>query len=793
MRCNLCPECSGVLQSTQYTHSPQNQTSCDILIIREQGNASDYKNNSSTGKDIRIILSELDKIGISLESGVVIKNILAIGCKIVKKKGAKPYSKEVLSNCSKKLLQLVFAINPKIIITLGATALKIWQDPLTALKISSEYGVLREVHGYKTFPMLNPQVLLYTPAEYKTLLHQINLFKSSVWDKAEVEVEETKYEILDTVDKIFNALEILKHEKVKWIAMDTETTSLDYREANFLVGGVSYKKGHAWVIPREMKHLFNLFFHNTTWKTIWQNGKYDKRILWANKLGELIIQHDVMYMHYILDETSAHGLEYLSRYYLGVKPYKYKMNQNWKSVNLESYDEYFSALCERVAVDCDNTLQLANKLYMVEQKGMLLDFSYFSELTVQLGDMISITKEQIITKANELGWDVKKYAIETGAKSIPMEFNPNSSQQVGWLLYKVLQIEPLIKTKTKDSTDKKVLESIADKPEIVELILKVRKYVKELSTYVLAPLKLADHHHIIRTNFNLHSTATGRLSSSQPNIQNQSSANAVTNIRKGFIAPPGYILAEIDYAGAELRWAAYLSGCTELTKVFIDNINLHHNTAVKMFGNYNKAQKLRAKAVNFGILYGREAQSFCDEFKISLKEAKKMIQIWLDSYPGVKNYLAWTEMQVKLGNYLETPFGRRRRFGLISSSSICNILNEAKNFPIQSCSSDLTLSSALYMYYYLKNRDVHIVNLVHDSIVMYIPSKADLIRKIAHYCNYIMVQRPIELFDCKVPFKTDFEIGLNWGELIEYSYETKNLIIDDQEVILEEWLQSHNQ
>jgi DNA polymerase-1 len=341
---------------------------------------------------------------------------------------------------------------------------------------------------------------------------------------------------------------------------------------------------------------------------------------------------------------------------------------------------------------------------------------------------------------------------------------------MSWMVFDRLKLRPRIKKGR--STDKDILKSIENPPLLVTQVLNYRKVQKEHSTYVLGLLKAMDSDKRVRTTFNLHVTATGRLSSKEPNVQNQSGGNAVGNVRKAFIAPPGYILAEIDYSGAELRWLAFLSNCPVLSKVFIDNRNLHNETAIALFGeDYNGSQKLRAKAVNFGIPYGREPKSFVDEYNITMLEAQRMVREWLDTYHGARDYLDWCAGQVLEGKYLETLFGRRRRFGLVSKASLHGLQNEAKNFPIQSSSSDLLLYCAMNMEKTLSEvHSTRIINLVHDSILLEIPAYAGNVRAVAEYASDFMSDAPVDLFGCPIPFKTDFEIGLNWGELVEYDW-----------------------
>jgi DNA polymerase-1 len=363
-------------------------------------------------------------------------------------------------------------------------------------------------------------------------------------------------------------------------------------------------------------------------------------------------------------------------------------------------------------------------------------------------------------------WDQEMYMADTKAKSSSVHFNPGSPKQMSWMVFTRLKLKPRIKRGT--STAKEVLDSIPKAPPLIQKVREYRKIQKEHSTYVVSLLKLKWDDDRVRTNFTLHVTATGRLSSKEPNLQNQPSANAVSNLRKAFIAPPGYVLAEIDYSGAELRWLAYLSEDQILTDIFKSGKNLHDETATKLYGaDFTKQQKMRAKAVNFGIAYGREAKSLADEFEITMAEAQLMVNGWLNAYPGAKAYLQRMEQEVIQGETFYTKFGRQRRFGLISNESLHNLQNEAKNFAIQSSSSDLLLMCAMEVEDQLAEWGVQIVNLVHDSFVMYIPDDFELIKKVQNYCATVMAEMPIELFNCPIPFTTDFELGLNWGEIAD--------------------------
>ena len=458
----------------------------------------------------------------------------------------------------------------------------------------------------------------------------------------------------------------------------------------------------------------------------------------------------------------------------------------------------FDALCERVAVDTDYTYQLffilrdevakepklekvyrdmlipaANFLTRVEENGIFVDADYLHELDVRYTALLQKIKEEIQNVAAPF-WDPESYKIATGAKSAPAVFNPGSSQQMAWMIFDRLKLRPRIKKGR--STDKDILKSIEKPPLLVTKVLEYRTVQKEHSTYVLGLLDARDVDGKVRTTFSLHIAATGRLTSKEPNIQNQPSANGVGNIRKCFLPSEGKILAEIDYSGAELRWLAVLSGDENLGKIFRSGRNLHVEVAKALFGeHYTKAQKLRAKALNFGIPYGRKAQSIAEEHNIPVAEAQQMMDDWFVAYPGAKKYLEWCDSQVVRGNYMESAFGRRRRFGLVSPASLDSLQNEARNFAIQSSSSDLLLWCAMDSEKDLLQKwNTKIVNLIHDSMLLEIPADPKTVAEVGRYCYKKMTEAPMKLFGIDLPFKADYEIGKNWSELVEFKLDEES-------------------
>lgn len=806
-----CADCS-CKNYPCYSWEVLNPQHRELMVIGESATAQEIRHNEKmVGPGATVLRETLEKVGMPFTDDKVYFTT-ALKCAVPKGKNRK-IPKDTYANCHNYLVKEIQEVKPRLILVCGSTAMYTLLNS-TSIKISEEYGRVREYPqfpGCQIIPIMNPGVLLHKPGDYKPFLASLQLAATIYHGGETVDTGETKWVVCDTREKCVALWQQMmkierdlaaKGEKM-YVAMDIETTALDYRTAEFLVLGLCFQPNLAYVIPREMSGVVHNFLDNVPWECIWQGGKYDKKVMWRRKLATVSIDQDTMYQHYVLDETSEHNLGYLSKVYLNAAEYKYKMNQNWNAVSLDTYPQFFDALCERVAVDCDYTRQLfykfreihqgeptlksvyedilipaANFLSRVEQNGMLVDPKALEDMDVKYRNLLKQINADIMELALPF-WDPIMYQKQSGARSAPDTFSPGSPKQMAWMVFDRLRLNPRIKKGR--STAKEILNSIENPPKLITAVLEYRKVQKEHSTYVLGLLNARDEDGRVRTTFNLQVTATGRLSSKEPNVQNQPSANGVGRIRSTFIAPPGKVLAEIDYSGAELRWLAVLSKDPVLGKIFHTNRNLHTETAKSLFGeHFTKAEKLRAKAMNFGIAYGREARSIAEEHNISLAEAQKMMDDWFKLYAGAGTYLRWCDDQAQQGNYMESPFGRRRRFGLVSQSTLKSLQNEARNFPIQSASSDTMLLAAMECEQQLADWGVMIINLIHDSMLLEIPADPDIIRQVGFYCNQVMSTLPQRKFGIELPFKTDFEIGKNWDDVVAFDYSEEAKINNTQ-------------
>lgn len=696
----------------------------------------------------------------------------------------KPNLKTATRCCRDRLLEEIEACNPKMIIALGNIAMHSIMDDFN-LKITKEQGRVLEspfFPGVPIIPVLHPAAILRAPGDYKLFygtMHKAGvLYTGGKMPDPGV----PNWRVATNPEEADKMVEYLRSnaDEIKMVGADIETTGLNPRLDEVLVLGVSYAKNRTLVFPYHLipKELFKI----KELKWIWQNGFFDTQFLRRRGFAAEV-HHDTILMSYTLNEHGGiHDLEQLASRYLGAQAYKHKARRKAKDGgggfgSLEEKDQY-----ERVAYDADYTRQIAvimleqihdngllSKLYEdllipavsflrgVSRNGMYVDMELLEAFRKEYQEALDEVMEQILDLAQPI-WRPELYKEQTGAKTAPEIFNPSSPQQLAWLLFDRLGL-PTLRGR-KRSTNKEVLEHLRGKHPIIDLMLEYRSISKELSTYIIGVKEYIASDGRVHSVYKLHGTKTGRLSSSEPNLQNQPKRKP--KVRNIFRAAPGNCLLEVDYKGAELRVLALQSKDVALTECFVQRRDLHTEVSQALH-----ISRIRAKAVNFGIPYGRTEYSLSDEFDISVDEARHYIRGWFDRFPEAEKYLNMCAQAPVKGKSLVTPFGRHRRFGLVTMESLHELQNEAMNFTIQSIASDLTLISAMRMEKELKKIGVKIINLVHDSILFEMEADELLVRKAMEIIEYHMTQVPIDTLYSQVPFEVEFEVGVQWGNLRE--------------------------
>lgn len=480
---------------------------------------------------------------------------------------------------------------------------------------------------------------------------------------------------------------------------------------------------------------------------------------------------DMMIAYHLISSQTKENIELPIEHLTGIELDNYADKFGKEKPENISAEEYGKYLCQRTMglLECydilkeeledRNLMKVLNEIEMplieilssMEIKGIKIDPEYFSNYEKELGDLIEKLQEKIYEEAGE-------------------EFNINSPKQLAEILFFKLNLPPVKKTKTGLSTDEEVLEKLkADGAEIAKAILEYRKLAKLKNTYVDAIPKLRDEKDRVHTTFNQIGTTTGRLSSSDPNLQNiPVKTDEGIKIRQGFVVEKNSVLMGIDYSQIELRVLAQLSGDENLREAYQNSMDLHSLTARKIFElsdeeEVSREQRIIAKTINFSIIYGKTAFGLAKELGISQKEASEYIDRYFNQYPKVKGFEKEIVEFTEKHGYTETFFGRRRLIDGINSKNK-NIKSQAErmavNSVIQGTAAEIIKKVMIEIYKYIKDRDgISLLLQVHDELIFEIEKE-----KLEMYREDIeKIMRESVKFD-SVPLEINTNIGVNWAE-----------------------------
>lgn len=530
---------------------------------------------------------------------------------------------------------------------------------------------------------------------------------------------------------------------------DTETSGLDPIQSELVGLSFAVKPYEAYWVPTPtaerrvaaLQALRSVFEEEKIGK-IGQNIKFDLLVLMhAAGIEVRGMLYDTMIIHYLLDPEARHGMDFLAKSFLNYEPVPIEalIGKGAKQTSMADADP--ALVAEYAAEDADVTLQLYEKLWplleQTQQTGLycrieaplisVLARMEFTGVFVD-SDILGESGTVLTAEAAVLEAEIREM---TGAP----ELNVNSAKQLGDVLFEGMKIDPKPKrTKTGQyRTDEEYLQSLSENHPVIEKILEYRGLKKLLSTYIEAlPQLINPDTGRIHTSFNQAVTATGRLSSTNPNLQNIPIRDAVgREIRKAFTAPDyEHVVVSADYSQVELRIMAHLSGDKALRQAFLDGEDVHTATAAKIFGvsldEVTREQRRRAKTANFGIIYGISAFGLATRLRIPRSEAKELIDGYFTHYPGVKEYMERVVAEARERGYVETIFGRRRYLRDIrSNNSMTRSLAErnAINAPIQGSAADIMKIAMIEVDSLLRERGsgARIVLQVHDELVLEVP------------------------------------------------------------------------
>ncbi|WP_298032439.1 DNA polymerase I [uncultured Alistipes sp.] len=637
-------------------------------------------------------------------------------------------------------------------------------------------------------------------ARRAALVGQGNLFGDPVVDmpaavpaaELQAEAEAMQFQTAQTTPHDYRLVEnaaqlrevVAEVGKYAEFCFDTETTGFDIFNDRIVGLSLAVKPFEAWYIPfkeedtAEYTEIVRPLFEDDRIAKIGQNIKFDLMVL--RRLGLEIRgrKYDTMILHYLLDPESRHNMNALSEKYLNYRPIeietligKGSKQLTMDLVNVERVKEY-------AAEDADVTLRLKHALYpMVEQIGLQHLYSEVEEPMIAVLADIEMAGVRIDSEA------LAEYSVELSRKLAGLEaaireeageasLNINSARQLGEVLFGKMRIAEKPKmTKTKQfCTDEDYLQSFAHKHRIVDLILEYRGVKKLLSTYVEALPQLVNRTTgRIHTSFNQAVTATGRLSSTNPNLQNIPVREQMgRRIRRAFIpSDDDHLLLSADYSQVELRLMAHLSGDESLIAAFAHGEDIHAATAARLFnkplGEVTSEERRRAKTANFGIIYGISAFGLSQRLEIPRKEAKDIIDGYFESYPKVKEYMDNVVVKAKEEGFVSTIFGRRRYLNDISShNAIARGLAErnAVNAPIQGSAADIMKIAMINVHRRFAAEGIRskVILQVHDELVV------DMLRSEQERVVAIVTECMEAAAALKVRLVVDYGVGDNWLE-----------------------------
>ncbi len=567
------------------------------------------------------------------------------------------------------------------------------------------------------------------------------------------------------------------------IAFDTETTGLDYTKDKIVGFSFAFSEDEAYYVPFDHYYLGigdqvdvevakDAIREIFKAKVVGHNIKFDLHFV-TKLLGEDVdIYADSMILAWLSNPESALALDKLSKDLLCHEMVSFKdtvkKGETFASVELELATKYAAedALVTLVLYKLFlEKLKLQNSLHLVDE-AREVEFPFVRTLMGMERDGIEIDSEfldNFLHKVKSTLYDLTNKIHELAGS----EFNINSTKQLGVVLFEHLGLPVGKKTKTGYSTNEQVLSSLVDSHSIIPLILEYREVYKLFSTYIEPLLKLSRENEDsrIHTSFVQTGTATGRLSSKNPNLQNIPTRTKLgSEVRKAFVAPKGKKLVGIDYSQIELRLLAHFSKDETLVDAFKHDKDIHHQTAVALFGEEEADSKRAiAKTVNFGLLYGMGQKKLSQTLDISTKEAKEIIDRYFESFPSVKSYFRSIVDGAKESGYVQTLLGRRRYFDFENAKPMFKAAyeRESVNTLFQGSASDLIKLSMNKIYNEIieNSLDAKMLLQIHDELIFEVnedeaEAQADRFKEIME-----------GIMELNIPLKVSVNIGDNWGEL----------------------------
>lgn len=719
------------------------------------------------------------------------------------------------ANCRHHVLAEINIAPRKVILALGAPAL--WSITNNYnLKITKNRGKFfpSELASIGMVPSVHPAFLMRggkggTPQQFfRDVVYAIDLLKGGQ-PKQPPKVE---YEVAKDLWDIYRWSQLFQAYGGP-IAADIETSSFQPLQGRILCIGFAMEPERVYVVPEHLVKYVNILFRPNC-RYIWHNGQFDVRWLWFSGHLNARVDEDTILLSYTNDENGGiHSLDQVASDWLNspnwedeIRKYLPRRDSSFELVPRDILHKYmaydvgntraiFDILRPKIAADkhlerlyTQTLIPATNFLARVELRGIHVDIERVKENTKWYQDQIKSLGEEIIRFSapfKDSGYTDKL---------------PNSHVQLKKLIYDDLRIP---KWRNKRSTDKKVVEHLPAHP-VLTALSKYRKVAKEFGTYVKALAEIEDDvitpNHIqpdgkVHSSISLYKTRTGRLASNDPNVQN---VPRNPQIRGQYVAAPGRRLIEVDLNQAELRILATLSADPTLCHIYLTKgMSLHDEVRAEIWGYPNKyspqqlslqlrkfrltpetrydenrkdlliaEQKMRAKNVNFGTVYGITAAGLAEQCDCTVAEAQEMLDAWFKKFPGAAKYIDTCKMAPFKGQTLVTVFGRKKRPGIVSQELAIGIMNEFANFPEQSPASDITLRAGFELEDELEAKyNTYVCNLIHDALLLDAPDDDAICKEVEQVVIAKMEDVPKKVGFTRIPFVAEAKQGYRWGSL----------------------------
>lgn len=602
-----------------------------------------------------------------------------------------------------------------------------------------------------------------------------------------IQIDRSRYETLLTEADLNRWVEKLKQAKL--FALDTETDNLDYMAANLVGISFALENGEATYLPLQLDYLgapktlekttalslLKPVLENPSIQKVGQNFKYDLTIFARNGIDVQGVAFDTMLESYVLNSTGRHNMDDLAKRYLGHQTISFeeiagkgKNQLTFNKIPLEQAAEY-------AAEDADVTMKLQQVLWEKLSKEPTLE-KLFKEMELPLLGVLSrmerrgvlIDSDALFLQSNEIANRLSE--LEEQAYVLAGQpFNLASTKQLQEILFDKLGLPVIQKTpKGAPSTNEEVLEELAFSHELPKVLVEHRGLSKLKSTYTdKLPQMVNPQTGRVHTSYHQAVTATGRLSSSDPNLQNIPIRNEEgRRIRQAFIAREGFTVVAADYSQIELRIMAHLSQDQGLINAFTQGKDIHRSTAAEIFGvaldEVTSEQRRNAKAINFGLIYGMSAFGLSRQLGIGRADAQSYMDLYFKRYPGVQTFMHDIREKAKAQGYVETLFGRRLYLPDINSSNGMRrkaAERVAINAPMQGTAADIIKRAMIQLDQTLQNDpDIAMIMQVHDELVFEVRSE-----KVAFYSELIKTQME-SAADLVVPLIVEVGQGTNWDE-----------------------------